>query len=375
MLFGSSSIVGIDLGNRAIKAVRLDKKNNAYVLTRVAYLQTATDAANPPTEDTVAAQLKEVGGLVRAKGCSVYFSINSLNATVRYVELPQINLEDLRTALKLNSSTYLRQNFENYIFDACPLDAEGETALMMKKKGKKIALSASGKVKVLVGGISSTETVLYFHGARKAGMRPLGLQLAPISVMNCFNAAYTDMYRHQPIALLDIGFLSSSLTILEKGKPLLTRPVPVGGKHISDYIAQMSGTDFAKAEASKTEGGQILADAVSRTCVTLIREVRSSINFFEKNSDQAIPKVHITGGSVISPTVVEALSKDIGTACEVWDPANGLHVELPHEQHGIFAQNQPAFSTALGVARSNLPKGKEIPVAAAPVAAAPEPAK
>jgi type IV pilus assembly protein PilM len=375
MLFGSSSIVGIDLGNRAIKAVRLDKKNHSYVLSRVAYLQTTFDTANPPTEDLVAGQLKEVAGLVKAKGCAVYFSINSLNATVRYVELPQINLEDLRTALKLNSSTYLRQNFENYIFDACPLDAEGETALMMKKKGKKAVVQSGGKVKVLVGGISTSETVLYFHGARKAGMRPKGLQLAPISVMNCFNAAYPDIYRNQPIALLDIGFLSSSLTILERGKPLLTRPVPVGGKHISDYIAQMSGTDFAKAEASKMEGGQMLSDAVSRTCVTLIREVRSSINFFEKNSDQSIPKVHVTGGSVISATVIEALSKEIGTTCEVWDPANGLGIELPPEQHGIFAENQPAFSTALGVARSNLPKTAQTgPVVVAP-AVTPEPAK
>ena len=70
---------------------------------------------------------------------------------------------------------------------------------------------------------------------------------------------------------------------------------------------------------------------------------------------------------MISPTVTETLSKDIGTPCEVWDPANGLSVELPPEQQGIFAQNQSSFATALGVARSNIPK---IAVKAAPAAKA-----
>jgi Tfp pilus assembly PilM family ATPase len=114
----------------------------------------------------------------------------------------------------------------------------------------------------------------------------------------------------------------------------------------------MSNLDFAKGEAAKLQGDPSLGEAVSRTAVTLIREVRSSINFFEKNSDQAISKVYLTGASIVSPAVVEALSNDIGSPCEAWKATQGLTIQLPPEQQAIFSKNEFAFSTALGVART-----------------------
>lgn len=348
-------IVGIDLGNSSLKAVRLQRQQNQYVLSRVASLPVTRDPANTaalPTEQAIAAQLREIAGLVKASGADVHFTINSLNSALRYVELPQIPLDEIRSALKLNSTTYLRQNFENFTFDACPLDPEAREILLNKKSKKEAAAATHGKIKILAGGISSAEAVLYYHAARRAGIKPRSLQLAPISLINGFQAAYPEIFSQEAVALLDFGFLSSSLTILDKGKPLLTRSVPMGGKHITDYIAQMSNMDFAKAETAKLQGEVPLDEAVSRTGDTLIREVRSSINFFEKNSDQAISKVYLAGASAISTVLMETLSKDIGTACETWKASQGLLSQLPPEQQNLFARNEFAFSTALGAART-----------------------
>jgi len=350
-----ASVVGIDLGCSTLKAVRLQKKGVQYALVRIATLPNKRDPASQalPLEGDVAGQIKELSSAVKASGADVHYSINALNSTVRYVELPNIQPDELRNNLKLNSTTYLRQSFDNYTFDACALDAEALAAASAKKAAKKGASTViHGKLKMLVGGMSTPELSLYFHASRKAGIKPHSLQLASVSLINAFEAAYPDIFKTQAVTLLDIGFLSSSLTILDRGKPLLTRAVPLGGRQITDYLAQINGIDYAKAEIGKLKGELNIGEAIARTCVTLIREVHSSINFFEKNSDLPISKVYLSGASTSSQAVVDALSKDVGRACEALDATAGLAVELPADQQAVFAASQAGFATALGAARS-----------------------
>ena len=355
----ATNIVGIDLGNSSFKAVRLQKKGAQYVFVGAALLPTGSTSPTPvvPTEQSLAAQIKELASKVKAAGADVHFVTNSLNSTVRYVELPSIPLDEVRSAIKLNSATYLRQSFENYIFDVFALDPTVKDAFSVKKQKKEKGAPAppSGKIKSMIGGVSSPEITLYFHAARRAGIKPQSLQLSPIALMNAFEAAYPDIFKQQAVAILELGFLSSTLTILDRGQPLLTRTVPIGGKQISEYIAQISNVDFVKAEAMKSEENFDLSEAVSRICVNLTRETLSSISFFEKNSDQLISKVYLTGASVGSPSVVKALSEGIGSACEVWNPANGLTMELPAAQREVFAKNPYMFAAALGVARAYIP--------------------
>ena len=214
-----------------------------------------------------------------------------------------------------------------------------------------------------MGGISSTEVVLYYHAARRAGIRPQSLQLAPISLCNGFEASKPQVFAGEALALLDLGLLSASLTILERGKPLLTRAVPVGGKHLTEALMQTLGMDFIKAEAAKLQGHERLGPAVSQTCANLIREVSSSVNFFEKNTENLVSRIYVAGASAKSPLILEVLGRDTGKTCEAWSAAEGLEVELPVEQREMFLQNEMSFCAALGVARSY--------VSAAPVPASP----
>lgn len=369
----ATNIVGIDIGNHTLKAVRLQKKGTAYALARIATVPTNRNPQDQalPGNTVITSQLKEVLASLKTSGTDYHFTVNSPNSTVRYVELPNMPLDDVRAALRLNSATYLRQNFDNFTFDACPLDMDALHALNVKKwKKSAIPSSVHAKIKILVSGISTPEVVLYFQAGRAVGVRPQSLQLTPISLLNAFEAAYPDVYASQPVALLDMGYFSSSLTIVDHGKPLLTRMVQVGGKHMTEYLATKLSIDFNKAEAAKIQQDPNIGEAVARTCVPLIREIRSSINFFEKNSDQAIGKIYLSGGPMRSQAVIEALSNDIGLGCEVWNAANNLPIELQPDQQGMFNQSQVIFTSALGLARTYAMGAPLPPTATAPSSSA-----
>lgn len=356
-MFGKTpnAIVGVDLGNHSLKAVRLQRQGSAFTLARVSLVPSNRDPQSQtlPTEHELGTLIKSALSLVRASGADIHFAVNSPGSTIRYVDLPRMPLENLRAALKFNSATHLRQNFENYTFDASGLDEDAMNAF--GPASRKGAPATGGKAKALVGGLPNAEAILYYHAARRAGVRPRSLQLAPIALINGLEAANPEIFSGESIVLLDMGLLTTSLTILDHGKPQLTRAVPMGGKHLTEYIAQGSNSEFARAERSKTEGGVDFVQALAHAGSNLIREIRSSINFFEKNTEQAVARILVAGSSARSEPLVAALADQSGKTCQPWCPSARLSLHLPVEQQEMFAANQAAFATALGAALSYLP--------------------
>ncbi|MCC7519913.1 MAG: pilus assembly protein PilM [Verrucomicrobiae bacterium] len=348
-----NAIVGVDLGNHALKAVRLQRQGSGFTLARVSLVLSHRDpqSQTPPTEQELATLIRSTLSLVRVSGADTHFVVNSPVGAIRYVELPRMPLEDLRTALKYNSAAHLRQNFENYTFDASALDEDSVHAFAPASRKKAPAV---GKTKALVAGLPNTETLLFYHAARRAGVRPHSLQLAPIALINGLEAANPEIFHGESVALLDMGLLSTSLTVLDRGKPQLTRTVPMGGKHLTEYLAQGSPADFARAERSKTQGEIDLAQALADAGANLIREICSSINFFENNTDQSVSRILVAGASARSESLVAALANQTGKICQPWCPSARLALHLPVEQRELFTAQQSTFATALGAALSHL---------------------
>ncbi|MFZ4694871.1 MAG: pilus assembly protein PilM [Verrucomicrobiia bacterium] len=369
-MFGKTpnAIVGVDLGSHSIKAVRLQRTGSAFTLARVSLVLSNRDPQSQtlPTEHEMATLIKSALSLVRASGAHIHLAVNSPNSTIRYVDLPCMPLDNLRSALRYSSATHLRQNFENYTFDACALEDDGAFASSTRKG----ASSGAGKAKALVGGLPNTEAMLYYHAARRAGARPRSLQLAPIALINGLEAANPEIFTGESIVLLDMGLLTTSLTILDRGKPQLTRAVPVGGRHLTEYIAQGSNSEYTRAERSKTQGEADLAQALAHAGSNLIREILSSINFFEKNTEQAVSRILVVGASARSETLIAALADQSGKTCQPWCPSGRLSLHLPVEQREMFAANHVSFATAIGAALSHLP-----PAISALPATRPAPAK
>jgi Tfp pilus assembly PilM family ATPase len=81
--------------------------------------------------------------------------------------------------------------------------------------------------------------------------------------------------------------------------------------------------------------------------------LRASIDYFENHNDKAVSKVFLSGGSVRSDLIVEALQAELMVPCEVLAGTKFLELALPPEKVGELEQAAPQLTVAIGAAAAS----------------------
>jgi type IV pilus assembly protein PilM len=333
--------LGLDLGSSQVKA--------AVVRRTTAGLELAEYARQPvtgnPGKANHAVQIGEavqqlLNGL-KTVDRRAYVSISCDSATVCQTEFPKMPLEEIRSALKLNSSKYLRRDFSNYCFDAVEL---AEPTVVDKN---------APKINILVGGASKDEVASYREALVVAKVRPEILELAAISVVNAFGLITPDLVK-DVVLLVDIGARSTTINFVRNGQPLITRIMHFGGDQISEYVAQILAIAPAEAEAQKLKMDEPVQELVKTALSPLAREVRSSIDFFERQHDCHISRLLACGGSACSPRLLELLAESVGIQVACWNPVDGLKTEHFNGERPALMAIGPSLAAAVGAAVARL---------------------
>ena len=329
-------MLAVDLGSRTTKAVHLQRQGDGLVLNRFVVL----DA--PIFEKSLSAEL--LGGHLRAvsqamevKTRLVAMTTNVNEALVRHVEMPRMPIEDMRLILKHNSRNYLQQDLSNYVFDCHFLPPGAEAAKSQKQK----ILVAGGK-KQLVDD--------YVGGARSAGLVADHIVPGLIGPVNAFEMAMPEVFANEVVALVDIGFRSSSICILQQGELILSRVVTIGGDRMTGAISEAMSISYAEAEGIKVGMAGEVQSTLEAVLVPLGRELRASIDFFEHQQDRPVSAVFMTGGSTRSEFVLQVLQQELMIETRVWNATSFLKLELPPQQTAEIEHVGPQLAVAVGAA-------------------------
>ena len=337
-------IVGLDLGTNQIKAAVVQKQGNNLRLTRYAVrrLPGTTDrsAGNQMFVEQLQQLLNDLGVSER-RAC---VTISSSTAMVCQTEFPRMPIEEVKSALKLNSARYLRRDFSSYFLDVAEL--VDPTAPVGDKK--------SGKMKVLVGGASKEEVEWYRNALLAAKIRPETIELSAVSVINAFQKSFPEICETESVLLVDIGGLSTSINFLRNGQPVFTRIMSYGGMQISDYIGQMLRISEAAAEEEKRKMTDAVQAHVRAAISPLAREVRSSIDFFERQQESHVGRAFACGGSACSPKLLEFLSEEVGVQIESWNPVQTLDTTHFNGDGQHLVALAPTLAAAVGAAVARL---------------------
>lgn len=338
-------IISIDLGGRSTKAVHMQRKGDVYTMLRYCVMDAPIFEKNISV-DLLAEHLKAIFQALNTKTKFVAIAIGVNESIVRQTELPQIPMDDMRQILKNSSKNYLQQDLPGHTFDCYFIPTRGNG-----EEGVKVNVNSnSQKLKVLVGGAKKQLADDIETAVKKAGLIPDHLIPGLVGPANAFEMAMPENFSKDAIALVDIGFKSTTICLLNRGDLIVSRVVSIGGDKLTQGLAESMGISYAEAEGIKVGMAAEVQTNLEPLLTPLGRELRASVDFFEHQQDRTVSQVYISGGSARSEFIMKGLETELMAPCKAWNPAATLQLALPPEQIAEVEQVAPQLTVAIGTA-------------------------
>lgn len=354
-LFGSKSLVGIDVGSHAIKAVEITPAGSRF---RVLH---AGSGDTPPgsVKEGVVVEPQAVGAAVRGvlaasgiKAGRVVSAVGGQAVIVRELKLPPMSDEELKQAARFEAERYIPYGVKEVNMD---FDVIGETTEENQKKV--VVLLVAARREIVDKHVQALEA---------AGLEPFVLDVESFAVMRSLDAQAHTNGQGEAAVFVDLGAETSDIVITEGGQLRLTRNVNIGGDALTRAIATRLEMEFKSAEQVKEEKGTVLLEGEplpdDRTVQSLhevmlpilgdlATEVRRSLDYFQTRwRESHVGRVVLSGGTARLANLDRFLSLELGVETVVGDPFVACDVAervLPSAQRKEVA---PSMATAVGLA-------------------------
>jgi type IV pilus assembly protein PilM len=340
-------LVSVDLGGRTTKAVHMQRRGDGLALCGFAVLD-APLSDKAISVDLLAEHIKTIGqtlGIAKAKPVSLAVGVNE--SIVRLTELPLMPVSDMRLILKNNSKNYLQQDLVGYVFDCFIFPPRANSA---PAKDKNAGASMVPKNRVLAAGMKKQMVDDLQTAIRNSGLLADRVIPGVIGPVNAFEMSQPNEFAKGIVALVDIGFKNSTISILQEGELMLNRVVAIGGDRLTSGLAEAMNISYGEAEGIKIGMPEEVQANLEPLIIPLGRELRASIDFFEHQHDKVVTQVFISGGSARSEFMVKMLQTELLVDCKSWNPASSLQMELPPQQTTEIDVVAPQLTVAIGAA-------------------------
>ena len=342
-------IIAVDLGGRHTKAVHLQSKGDQLRLAGYT-IQDSPSEQSAFSVDVMAEHLKSVSRALGDGTKSVVISLGVADSVVRRAEMPPMPVGDMRQLLKFNSKTYVQQDLPDHVFDCSvviPRLADGAQEPAKSSPGQQ-------KQKVIVGAGKRQFVDDVAAAVRQAGLSAAQVVPGLVGPLNAFECSEPEAFANEAVALVDVGFRNTTISMLQQGELIMHRVVTLGGDKITSGLAEALGISYAEAEGIKVGMASEVQSSLEPLVQLLGRELRAFIDFFEHQQDVAVSQVFVSGGSARGELLVQALQLELLVPCKVWNPAKSFELSLSPEQRAQFDAVAPQLAVAVGAALSAL---------------------
>ncbi|TFD55427.1 type IV pilus assembly protein PilM [Cryobacterium frigoriphilum] len=354
------SIVGIDFGSAAVRAVEIVHSGKARpTLLRcheVALPVGAVSSGEVVEPNTVAAALKQLwseGGFSTRR---VVLGMGNQRVLARDLSVPKSSLKRIRGALALQVQNMLPVPVDEALLDFYPIsETTTENGIMVNG-----LLIAAVKVAVL-GNV---------RAAQLAGLTAQQVDLIPFALSR---ALVGRPALPATVAVIDIGAKTTTVVIVHGAVPHFVRIIPTGGDDLSQALRTGLEVDAAMAASLKREVGLatvnalagpgawsalpagtdaagIIADVIGEQLVSL----RNTLNYYANTRPKdAVSQIILTGGGAQLLGLSRALAEMTGIGVVAGDPFASVVVPVgldPAALPGGAARYTVALGLALGSA-------------------------
>lgn len=334
-------IIAVDLGARTTKAVYFQRKAEVFYIHGFS-IQDAPSLDKPPTTEMLAEHLKGIVAGLGGRCKNVALAVGVNDAFLRQAELPMIPIPDMRMMLKFSAKNYLQQDYADHIFDCHLLPPRGAAAVEAARAPQRCRVLVSGAKRQFIEGLQES--------TKAAGLFADAIVPCLASPVNAFERAQPMEFANEVVALVDLGFKSSVITILLQGELAMTRVVSFGGDKLTTGVAEGLGVSYAEAEGIKVGLPEEVHSVMQALLMPLGRELRASIDFFEHQNDRQVAQVFLSGAASRSDFIMQTLQAELMVPCKPWNCISPYQMALTPQQMAEIEHISPQLTVAVGAA-------------------------
>lgn len=346
------SLVGLDIGTSAVRAAEVSVGGDSATLHRFAEVELPDGAVQngeitePAAVTAAVKKLWQIGHFTSKK---VVIGVANQRVVVRQVELPWLPEKELRKSLAFHVGDLIPMPVEHAVLD---FDAAEE---MNGEDGRRL-------LRVLLVAANKDMVNTALDAVTRAGLTPVAVDLTPFAVMRALGGGASALgLEGEGEVLVDLGADVTNIVVHQQGAPRFVRVLVLGGRDVTDALAERLGVDMRTAESTKLEmrlandaafvdahpAGRALESAASQW----IDELRQSLDYYSAQSGSVrLGRLVLTGGGA----QLEGLAQRVATATRlpvvVASPLSSLKLGKTGLSDTELLRYEPRMAVPVGLA-------------------------
>ncbi|HMW01739.1 MAG TPA: type IV pilus assembly protein PilM [Acidobacteriota bacterium] len=347
-MFGAKrSLVGVDIGSSAVKAVELKAHKGNFELVAIGHVPLLSDTI----VDGHIIDLNHVSDVISRiftdqgiKTDQVGTSVSGHSVIVKKISVPYMSDEELQERINWEAEQHIPFDIADVNLDYDVLGRD----------------PASGSMEVLLVACKRDKIAQYTQVIAAAGKKPVFIDVDAYALQNAYELNYQPMPT-TTVALLDVGASVTSINVVRGNSSLFTRDVSAGGNQYTDLLQKELNLTFEQAEALKrgipTDNGVQPEDAqplIESVTDILAMEVQKTLDFWKATSQMGdsvqIDRILISGGSSKIRGLTAYFSERFGIPVERFNAFNSIKVNNKKFDEEYIKELAPNMAIAVGLA-------------------------
>jgi type IV pilus assembly protein PilM len=339
------SVVGLDIGSSALKAVELKPARGGFELVHVAHQNLQSDTI----VDGHIIDLNHVSDCINRvwtdhgiKTNQIATSLSGHAVIVKKITLPAMSDEELDEQIHWEAEQYIPFDINdvNLYHEVIGSDQSAQTmdVLLVACKRDKIA--------------QFTQVI------SQAGKQPVIVDVDAFALQNAYEVNYAPQ-PNQTVALLDIGASVMTINIVRGTTSIFARDISAGGNQYTDLLQKELHLTFEQAEALK-RGAQVdpnlsleqAEPAIQSVSEMLGLEIQRTLDFFRSTAvdSSAIDRMLIAGGSSKVAHLTNYLSEKFQMPVDRFDSFRSIKFDRKRFDEEYLSELSPNMAVAVGLA-------------------------
>ncbi len=357
-----TSYLGIDIGSSSVKVVELENFNGRPKLATYGFTEKSLSDWNGDSSlgnpEDMAAVVKEVCQKAKTNSTKVIAALSNFTVFTSIISLPEMSKKELASAISWEAKKVIPVPLEDIILDWKIIEDSQPEAVTTEADNNQVANKIKSKpkknLKILLTGASKSLVKKYMDIFAQANLSLLSLETENFALIRSLIGNDKSV-----MALIDLGASTSSIAIVDKGVPVLSRSLDLGGLMLTRNISNSLNVNLERAEQFKQDlalesdsAADAMPQLVEKSMSSIVNEIKYTIGSFQEQQGKKVEKIILTGGGSLLGNLTGYMSRVLNVNTYVGDP--WARVIYPTELKPVLDRLGARFAVAIGLAMRNI---------------------